>query len=368
MKANQLLKKIKKMIKKGNIIDNIDYIWNELVEDMLSLSDEELREVQYPINQIIIEYFISIINQILIQNRMPEYRYKIDEILSIGGTAAYDSQRDIIYLSILRMILDSVNTTSYMQTLLHEYRHKIQHQFYKEKNIKDIEKYPPHMILIAKHYAYEKFHEENNRIFYRENYNKLYSEIDAEEYSIKIIKDAITHLRHPIKKQIKKDIEEIEEILRKEKRIDTETSKELLKEEPILSTWTVEKEKKDSLIVVDKFIKTHPEIIEVVPILQILWKEDKIKTYEDLMTEKKQCNNSIIFDYIIKSDPMLQLSEYIEENNIEKIRFFLMKHPQILDEYKDDIIDFLEKKEASNEIKELFHLTKQKKKSNNRFL
>ena len=130
----------------------------------------------------------------------------------------------------------------------------------------------------------------------------------------------------------------------------------------------MEKEKKDSLIVVDKFIKTHQEIIEVVPILQILWKEDKIKTYEDLMTEKKQCNNSIIFDYIIKSDPMLQLSEYIEENNIEKIRFFLMKHPQILDEYKDDIIDFLEKKEASNEIKELFHLTKQKKKSNNRFL
>lgn len=344
-----------------DLINDLDYYWNELPNKIEMLSEEEKIDQYSEITQSIILYFLEFIKKYLKELYNIDIDYELDEIQVIGGCAAYNYHDNKILVSTLGMLIQLENNTSFIQPILHEFRHKLQHDFYQEHDIKSILKYPPYFILIAKHYIYSKSHDSN---FYLDNYTNLYPEIDAEEYSLYFLNDFLLDL-HSIynndlltekviylQQEIREDLLVIYEILKEKGRVDTSLSQELYSTNPILSTFLVDKTIIDSLVEISYYLNNNPQLQNTYPILNILWNNDKPKDYQELINEKKVLLETIpnqkikiigtniettthqqiqeIFNNIIKSDPILQLSEYLYYKKVEKVSIFLKQHPDLI--------------------------------------
>ena len=283
------------------MIDDLLYIECDLQEKLEGLTDIELIDYNYQIQELVITYLAEVIKHYTKRILGIEFNYQFDEILMIGGCAAYDDKEDKILLSVIGLMIESVNTLSYIQPILHEFRHHQQHEFYKETNFMNLLQYPSYFFLIELHYI--RNHNQEDSTFYLENYRNLYPEIDAEEYSSNIIKDIIPSLyylyqkqmgeNHPLQEKvndlekiIQEEINEIIEVLKRRKRIQTESSQELYRGNFAFSTFIVENKQTNSLVSINDYLEEHPELLNEYPHLKLLWNNTGIKDYQQLLEEK----------------------------------------------------------------------------------
>ncbi len=381
MRQEELIRSLKKRLKQlkendfydyfPNMIEDIEYFYNNLEQEIESLSEEEQIDCNYEIHELLITYWMELLKNYLKETLKQTINYEFDELLSIGGCAAYDEEKDRILLSVIGLMIQEINLMSYVQPSLHEFRHKLQHDYYKEEQIENILSYPDYFLLIEKHYLYRKYHKSDS--FYLDNYTYQYPEIDAEEYSSNIIKQILPTLYQKYKKQkgtnkeleervyllqerIKNDVKEIRENLEERKRINTPITKELYDKKEITTFFQEENQLRDSIVEVDTFLKNHLELQEDYPILKLLWNDHSPKKYQEILLDQNNLleiipNQEIIvfgkkatthkqikklYERIIQSDPILQIEEWIETNQIEKIEKYLKIHPTILERYPED--------------------------------
>ena len=385
MIGDDIIATLKKMIKEvkteeiekhyPNMIENMDYIWNDLVEEMERLSSKELIDNLYKMNKLVANYLCEVINKYTQYTMNINIDYHIEEMMIVGGKGGYDKENNRILISVMAIMLEAINTSCYLQTIFHEFRHQIQHQAYKESKIENIIQYPSSFLLVAKYYAYEMFHQENNRLFYQKNYNQYFPEIDANDYGIEALKNFWSAFSNPFmdirisqdkKEKLKKIfLEEADEI---KKDLEDRGKSNFHQMDIPISTIIVEKEE-DGIIVVDKYLKKNPQIIEEIPILKILRNQNRWKTYEELQLEKnhllnewkkitesckiisepwnscsweQQINNW--YRAIIVSDPILYFQDLLYHNKKEEMKRFLEIHKTFLEEYKEE--DIIKKEQS----------------------
>lgn len=400
MEPIEIEKKLKKKVNKiretnwyqyfPKMLDDLDYIWNGLVEDLETLSKSQLIEHNYEINRLVVEYVMEVIKIYIREQYHMEIQYEFEEVFAFGGCAAYDRKTGIIKISVLGMMIQAINTTSYLQPPLHEFRHHLQHQAYQKENIEDLAKFPPYFILLAKHHAFMQWNSDLEDSFYLDNYNRLYPEVDAETDSVEKLRKILPFLYQKYKRktkskdeyinikvrtlqqQIEEDEEEIREELRKKERLEETYQKEITTSEGITSFFIIESTEVDSLIAVDQYIKSHPELQDVMPIFALIFQGERTKTYDEIIMDKKRAlleagkkgisKKQIIGIYssLIKSDPILYIQDLIAKGKIAEIEEFLKQHPTIRENYKEEVESI--RKNASEEVQNLLEIPKQYRK------
>ena len=340
------IKKLKNMIKNlpnnyPNIDEDINYIWNTLPEEMENFSYNELVDKNYKINKLVITYLM----ELSLLYKQIKIDYDFDEITSISGKGAYDRENNKVYLAVLSLMIDADNTAYYLKTIFHELRHATQHKFYKEDNIDEIIKYDPELLLVLKHQIYGIF---NDKEFYEENYHKLYPEVDAELNAIQDIENLVNDLikNNNLKEQILDDLDDLKENIK----IHPQASIEVTTNTPIRTYLKVKGHREDSLILIDKFIKDNPTLIDTYKPLQLLFNGYVPKTYDEIIKERnsllKKYKDTEYFDNIyrlyqniIRTDPMYQLRDHLASNNIDGEIEFLSIHPTLTAEYNDEFMN-----------------------------
>ena len=327
------------------MIDDLLDIEENIVENIFLLSLDDQVEYNYDIHYLMIKYYMELIKVYSKEKYHISLKYDFEEILSVGGRAGYDEKKDMIHLTVIGMLFSFTNTCSYLKTLLHEFRHKLQHDFYKEKDLEKCLNYPAYFFLIGKQYFFTKYQSD---VFYSTNYTNLYSEVDAEEYSSNEIENIIPFLYHKYQERretskeledkvskvmriIKENCTEIKAELKRENMIQTPISDELYHSHNFTSVFLVDQDLIDSITAINQFIKEHPELQEKFPILQLLWGNNQLKDYGELMQSKEKLLEEIPnikitpidFDYpttthsqieelyqtIVRTDPSLQIGE-----------------------------------------------------------
>ena len=338
------IEKLKTMIKTlpsiyPNIDEDINYIWNTLPEEMESFSYNELLDNNYKINELVIIYLMEL-SQL---HKNIKVNYKIDETIALGGNAAYDKDNNEILLSVVSMMLTADNTTSYLKTIFHELRHVTQHNFTKEEDINEIIKYDPELIMVLKHHIFEEYHNDD---FYKDNYHKLYTEVDAKTKSIKDIEDLTSIIKNPnLKDQLLDDLNDIKEL-----NLNPQANIEVSTHTPIRTYLKVKGHREDSLILIDQFIKNDPVLIDIYKPLKLLFNGYIPKTYEEIIKDRnkllKKYKDTEYFDNIyrlyqniIRTDPMYQIRDYLSSNNFDKEKEFLGMHPTLTAEYNDEFME-----------------------------
>ena len=300
---------------------------------------DELVNNNYKINELVITYLMEL-SQI---HKNIDVDYKIDETVSLGGNAAYDKNNNKILISVMSMMLTAENTTSYLKTIFHELRHVKQHKFSKEKDIDEIIKYDPELIMVLKHHIYEQCHSDE---FYKDNYHKLYTEVDAKLTSIKDIENLISIIKDPnLKDQLLDDLNDINNLnIHPQARLEVETNT------PIRTYLKVRGKREDSLILIDKFIKDDPVLVDRYGPLKLLFNNYITKTYDEIIKERNELlkkykdtdyfdNIYRLYQNIIRTDPMYQLRDHLASNNLDAEHEFLGIHPTLTSEYNDEFMD-----------------------------
>ena len=340
------IEKLKNMIKHlpnnyPNIDEDINYIWNTLPEEMEEFSYDELVDNNYKINELVITYLLELSQ--LYKNIKSDY--EIDETMYFYGSGGYDIENNKIRLSVMTMMIIADNIVSYLRTIFHELRHAYQNKFYNEENIDEIIKYDPELIIVLKHHIYKEYHDIED--FYDQNYHKLYPEVDADINSLKDIENLVKDLikDNNLKTQILDDLNDIEKL-----NINPQTKLELTTNTPIRTYLKVRGKEEDSLILIDKFIKDNPTLIDTYKPLQLLFNGYVPKTYDEIIKERnsllKKYKDTEYFDNIyrlyqniIRTDPMYQLRDHLASNNIDGEIEFLSIHPTLTAEYNDEFMD-----------------------------
>lgn len=340
----QCIKKLKNMIKNlpnnyPNIDEDINYIWNILPEEMENFSYDELVDNNYKINKLVITYLMELAQ--IYKNTKVDY--EIDETIALGGNAAYSKKDNKIFLSVVSMMITADNTISYLKTIFHELRHVTQHKFSKEEDINEIIKYDPELIMVLKHQIYEEYNDED---FYKDNYHKLYQEVDSKTNSIKDIEDLISIIKDPnLKDQLLDDLDDIKEL-----NIHPQANIEVNTITPIRTYLKVKGHKEDSLILIDKFIKDNPVLLDIYKPLKLLFNDYIPKTYDEIIKDRNNLlkeykdteyfNNIYrLYQNIIRTDPMYQLRDHLSSNNIDGEKEFLGMHPTLTVEYNDEFME-----------------------------
>ena len=340
------IKKLKNMIKNlpnnyPNIEEDINYIWNTLPEEMENFSYDELVDNNYKINELVITYLLELSQ--LYKNIKSDY--EIDETMCFYGSGGYDIENNKIRLSVMTMMIIADNIVSYLRTIFHELRHAYQNKFYNEENIDEIIKYDPELIIVLKHHIYKEYHDIED--FYDPNYHKLYPEVDAETNALKDIENLVNDLirDNNLKTQILNGLNDIEKL-----NINPQAKLELTTNTPIRTYLKVKGHREDSLILIDKFIKDNPTLIDTYKPLQLLFNGYVPKTYDEIIKERnnllKKYKDTEYFDNIyrlyqniIRTDPMYQLRDHLSSNNIDGEIEFLSIHPTLTAEYNDEFMD-----------------------------
>ena len=351
------------------ILDDLNYIYFDLPNDTRKMSSVEQFTHGSEIEIKLMEYFAKLAKTYMrvIRNMKVQIECSDEYSMSIAN-AGYDSTADVIKYSTFGMILGKQNQSSYLQTYLHEGRHKKQHDIYNSTELEKIINFDGNGILLLKEDIYEMFHQGNNRKFYQDNYDLLYRENDAEVFSIEELKSFIMNMyvqyaayasNNDIKiddeliekaikvnAKIQQDGLQLEEDQQRRGRINSQTIEELSGTKPITSVYIEEDITVDKMIALDKTIKAHPELQMQNPILKLLFNGNVPKTYEEIIRDRQSLimnhledSSKIkkLYNDIINSDPMLYLTELVLNNNIEKIADFILEHPTLFDEYPNEI-------------------------------
>ena len=384
-----IINKLKRMAKnlKANdiveyfptIVDDLNYLADFRVLEMHNLTREQQIENIYEIEYHKIDYLATLIKKYMELEFHKELSYKIEDGYLFNAAAGYDQKRDIVVLSIFGLINNSINLADNIRTIAHEFRHQLQYRFLHEKDIEGLLDYPDYFIKIAKSIVpkelYVERNEEGNIInkpYYHTNYKRLYSEVDADNYGVELNDFLLSNLynmyptKDPILEtkiralQIKLSIgsNHVREKLKEENKIGHEYRREIYLKVPIVSKVEVDGEEKDSLLVVDKCIKNNPSIKTQYEVFSLLMDDYKFKDYYEIMLdhfkaidrygEKRKLDS--IYSNIIYTDPMLIITSYIIEKDINNIKKFLKEHPTFTTEYEEEINDFLSENVVGIEI------------------
>lgn len=287
--------------------------------------------------------------------------------------AGYNREDGNIYYTDFGALLSKQTDLSFLHTTLHEGRHKVQHDQFKADNLFEFE---PHMLRLLKENLLEDSLHDNNRQFYQENYDCLFGENDAELFaryeSFNFIRKLMTaYLKET--NQTENEVDEIlmlkaehidymfKTVLQKENfNINTKVEEELYNAEMIRDTYNKDGQKVDRLIMIDKYMKAHPEFQEKYPVLSLLFNGSTPKTYEEIIADRemyKQNRSSEeqeyidkMYEEIISLDPILALSHALKNNDIYTVKLYLYHHPTIVTEYPNEIQLLREKYPELNPI------------------
>ena len=116
-------------------------------------------------------------------------------------------------------------------------------------------------------------------------------------------------------------------VLQKENvNINTKVEEELYNAEMIIDTYNKDGQKVDRLIMIDKYMKAHPEFQEKYPVLGLLFNGSTPKTYEEIIADREMYKQNRpseeqeyidkMYEEIISLDPILALSHALKNNDI----------------------------------------------------
>ena len=285
----------------------------------------------------------------------------------VSAAAAYEKESDKILYTSLGIMLGCRRKFEFILTFFHESYHKIQHDALKVNTMEGLLNYPPSMLLELKEILYRDSMPDNT--FHKTNYNKLYYETTARMTSINMLKSMFARLVKSYEEYCSKNEKTVEpEVLKNSSILETialETAMEDEKEQKangrldngiirelhsriINSHYVLNGEEVDRLIVLDKYIKAHPEYKERYPVLKILINDQyKLRSYDELKEEKTRLLGkrnvkeyslvSDMFRTVLLTDPILYLNALIETNNYAEIVALFEKHPTLVKEYLEDI-------------------------------
>ena len=291
-----------------------------------------------------------------------KYMYKEDVIITEDhenqlqglATGAYDEKQNKIYYNFFGSLLNKKGNLNFLHTCLHEVRHYIQYRNFYET---DFYNFDPKMLIILKEIILLDCIKDNNE-FYTENYKITFSENDAEIFAFEELTNFINNLHNLYLKQTRtnlnlegeKDI--LISIFKEEIKKETSSSfdknvvKQIKEIKNIMGDYTLNGEKKDKLILLDKNLKNHPELQGKYPILKLLFNGNNPKTYEEIIHDievikvnktKEQIKKiEKLYEYIIETDPVLALKDRFKNQKYSAANVYLMIHPSIQEEYSKE--------------------------------
>lgn len=380
MEPKKLEKKLKKMNESlrrkdiindfPSILEDIEYMIKKHEVNLASLTDTERIDHIYDIEYQKIDYLAELLRRYMQITWNKDFSYEIVEGYLFDSTAGYNQKDDIVTISIFGILNNSYNLADTIKSIAHEYRHQLQYRFLHEDKVEDIMNYPSYFITIAKNMLPKEIITEVDeegyvigKPYYKDNYKRLYMEVDANNYGLEVSRRLLTDLYelYPHKnksleakvnslQQILKDESKlVEQELRLEKRMEPLYRDEIYTTKEITSTVLVDDEEKDALLYTDKILKEHPEIKEVYEVLGILFHDYGFKNYWTILLDKYKLvekvdnrrNAEEIYNNIIKTDPMLLITKYATEKDKDRIYKFLEAHPTFIEEYKEEINELI---------------------------
>lgn len=345
------------------IVEDLQYII-DTYDIEIEGTDEERTNNIYDIERNRIDYLAELIRQYMTMKWHKEFKYEIVEGYLFNSTAGYNQRDDIVTISVFGMLVNSDSVADYIKSIAHEFRHQLQYHFLHEEDIEGMLDYPPYFITIAKNMIpkdIEVIQNENGEViekpYYNKNYKSLYTEVDANMYGLDVINNMLLDIysRYPNKnKELANKVNKLQatlymqglktkEGLESENRIDSLYVNEIYTPTPITSRVELEDSFADTLIHTDKVIKDNPIIKEEYQVFGVLMHDYGFKGYWDIVLDKYKAIEKThqkekvekIYANIIKSDPMLTITKYVEEKDIKKIKKFVEDHPTFIYEYKE---------------------------------
>ena len=382
----KLLKRMSDSIKDKDIINDFPSILKDL-ELLINIFNKKIEGVTvnqkvcpvYNIERYKAEFLAEFMKKYMELTYNDKFSYEINELVVIISPEGYDEKTDIVNISALGLLLNDKNIAGILKSTIHEYRHQHFFHFMHENSIEGMLKYPAYYITMAKNFIPkplgEKYDEEGFFIgnpYYKSNHRRLYTEVDADSFAINTISRLLPDLykQYPhkskkledkvnrVQKELLKQLEVVEKELKEDNRLETIYMSELYLKRPITSKVLVDEQETDSLLYTDKCLKDNPILKDKYEVLNILMDEYRFKDYHELLLDKyesiKQYGNAskinAIYDNIINNDPMVLITKYVEEKNLDGIETFINNHPTFKYEYQSQIKELFNKETPGSEI------------------
>ena len=340
------------------IIKDLDYLMNQRKKDILQLTPEQQLSVGAKFFEQTVAYYLELLKKYAKDFYHITLRIEDDSMIALAGVAGYDSESDTLKVSTSGFLMGKNHKTAPLETILHEIRHKNQHDAYQKKEIKEILEYPENMILLAKENAFLKG---QGTKFYQTNYEKLYTEIDADDFSFVGVRILLEDLLRQYKEQGKELTPEEEIALRKLQKImitesaesekenrnrqNTRTRREAMGIDPPSGEYIIKGETQDRLIAMDLYIKNNPELVLEYPILTLIMNKD----YEGIIKDRTKAMEinperaEKLYRCIIQSDPILYIEDCIRNGQEYPLQKFLKEHPTLPEYYPQELKRLAEK-------------------------
>ncbi len=348
------------------ILEDLEYILINYKNDKKKLPPDVEFEFGIALTEKIHEYYAKLAKVYVKEIYGMDMNIILENKYSLSGAGGgYNSQDGNMYYSTMGALLATKSDLSFLHTCLHEACHKLQHRVYMaDKPVL----FPPHMLKILRESLLEESLTENNREFYTSNYTMLFAENDAENFARKNIYNFIDNLFSLYKRRSNKSSIDMMKFLPKvmkikdafvkvlrdeEFRLDPEIIQQLYGENMLNGDYTFHNHQVDKLILIDKYIKFHPELQNQYPILRLLFVENRVKNYEEILqdwdNQKRNLNQQgqqkidALYEEIIRLDPILMITSLLEKNDNQSVRDFIDLHPTIFEEYPVEMAELTEK-------------------------
>ena len=353
------------------ILDDLKYILGEYKSDTEKMSDSDQYEYGIVFNEKVLSYMGKLATIYFKEKYGLDINIIKKEDYSLAMAAGgYSDKDDNIYYSYMGTLLSKSSDLSFLHTCLHEGRHKIQHKFYETSHLLS---FPPYMLALLKEHLLEDSLDENNREFYRNNYNLLFVENDAEAFAKNELANFVVEMARIYMYKSNKSMNEMGELLGGIKTLNNMFLNVLEREQFNIENGIVRKiyngdvegiyfdmngEKVDRLIAMDKHVKSHPELQARYPVLRFLFNGDTPKDYDEIMIDKakhmegrpfsEQQRIGALYGAIISLDPILSLTDKLAKNDVKGANDYMDAHPKLAEEYPDEVKSLGERFEGFN--------------------
>ncbi len=287
------------------------------------------------------------------------------------ATCCYNPRTGKILYNPTVFKLNNNRHASYLLSLLHEARHKVQYDAFTTGDIDKLLEYDPTMILQAKEYAFEQEQrDEGNISFGFDNYPILFTELDAESNALESLGKIVDKFLEVYKNYCKENNLFYDENLKYKfgyliRLLATESSvayhkdlnrgwlhpyhmSELKCTSTLIAKYDLYCDKVDRLVELDKFVRENPELIDKYPIFKLIINQDYTKkTYEQILGERENLLKGRseeqkkkimgLYRVVIFSDPLFCLNYLVDDNRFSSVEYFVNHHPRLLSEYKEEV-------------------------------
>ena len=346
------------------ILDDLKYILVDFNEDLNALSHiERFRSNSHFLLKITAYYAKLAKVYFKLIHRMDVSIINLNEFSLAVAAAGYNPDDNTIYYSDMGAIISRQTKLSFLHTCLHEGRHQMQFDYFKSD---DFLSFPPYMLKLLKEIILEEGMGDAFQEFYMRNYDLFFTENDSELFAQKEIYFFLHNLyklyihNHP-EKNTKELFDKMAFVAFQTKKILSEENyqinrkihSQLFQSEIENIRYAASPLSDDPLIAMDKNLKSHPELQEKYPILKLLFKGDVPKTYDEIIADREsfkvgksleeQRTINVLYDYIIRLDPILSLTDLLEIGFEDLVQDYLQEHPTLMSEYPEEI-QFLKEK------------------------